>query len=271
MTSRLDAELVRRGLARSRAVAHDLIGAGAVVVDGKVAGKAAYPVEPEAQITVAGEGPRWVGRGGEKLAAALAAFMPAGLRVEGRSAADCGASTGGFSQVLRAYGASRVAAIDVGHGQLAAAVAADPGVVDYSGTSIRGLDPADVGGPVELVVADLSFISLVTVMPDLARLALPVADLVVLVKPQFEVGRERLAKTGVVRSRAQRVEAVLGVARAAAIPGFDAAGLMRSPLTGAHGNVEFLMWLRRGDGEAVGAPWQALEERAYELAGEEQG
>ncbi len=271
MPARLDAELVRRGLARSRAVARELIAGGRVQVEGRIVTRSSTPVEAGAGVWVRHtDGSRWVGRGAEKLLAALAAFGPAGLTVQGRRAVDVGASTGGFTQVLLAHGVSAVAAVDVGHGQLATAVADDPRVRDHSGLSVRGLDPATIGGPADLVVADLSFISLTAVMSDLARLCVADGDLVLLVKPQFEVGRERLGKGGVVRSPALRAEAVRVVAAAAEEARLRPFGLIRSPLTGGHGNVEYLLWLRATPaGEDVGMPWHALVEHAQILAQQE--
>lgn len=270
MATRLDTELVRRGLARSRAVARDLVAAGRVDVDGRPARRAATPVDDRNAIAVAGEQPGWVGRGAGKLEAALAQFGRSGLTVEGRRVIDGGASTGGFTQVLLRHGAATVAAVDVGHGQLAAQLRADDRVADYSGVSVRGLDPDRIGGPGDLLVADLSFISLTTVIADLARLVTPAADLLLLVKPQFEVGRERLGKSGVVRDPRDRLAALGSVAQAAQEAGLAAAGLMRSPMTGGRGNIEYLLWLRRVPaGEAVGIPWQALEEQARFLITQE--
>jgi 23S rRNA (cytidine1920-2'-O)/16S rRNA (cytidine1409-2'-O)-methyltransferase len=247
---RIDAELVRRGLARSRAHAGDLIRAGRVHVDGGAAVKPAQPVPDDASIDVSGTPEDLdVGRGAAKLRGALADLAdlsgPPGLRVAGRRCLDVGASTGGFSQVLLAAGAASVVALDVGHGQLAASVAEDPRVDERSGVNIRHVGAADLGGAFNVVVADLSFISLTLVMPTLAGLVNPGADLVLLVKPQFEVGRDRLGKTGVVRSEQQRQEAVQGVQQAAIDAGLTVLQVVPSRMLGATGNVEYFLWARR--------------------------
>jgi 23S rRNA (cytidine1920-2'-O)/16S rRNA (cytidine1409-2'-O)-methyltransferase len=245
---RLDAELVRRGLARSREQAAELVAAGQVRVPGRTTVKAATQVTTGDPIVVdepAGES--YVSRGGHKLAGALDAFAPGGLTVAGRSALDAGASTGGFTDVLLRRGASRVVCVDVGYGQLAWSLRTDPRVVVLDRTNIRELDPAAVGDPVELVVADLSFISLRLTLPAMAAAARDDADLVVMVKPQFEVGRDALGAGGVVRDPAQRAAAVAEVARAAYDDlGLGVLGVTASPLPGPAGNVEYFLWLRRG-------------------------
>jgi 23S rRNA (cytidine1920-2'-O)/16S rRNA (cytidine1409-2'-O)-methyltransferase len=248
MTARIDTELVRRGLARSRAHAGDLIRSGRVDVDGGPAAKPAQPVPDDASIEVAGvPEDRDVGRGAAKLRAALAELGAdgGGPQVRRRRCLDVGASTGGFTQVLLAAGAASVVALDVGHGQLAAAVADDPRVTERSGVNIRQVGPDDLGGRFELLVADLSFISLTLVMPRLADLVKPGGDLVLLVKPQFEVGRDRLGKTGVVRSAQQRDEAVDAVRTAAESAGLTVEAVVSSRVPGGTGNVEFFLWARR--------------------------
>ncbi len=246
--SRLDAELVRRGLARSREQAAELITAGRVSVGGRVAEKPATNVEPAAPIVVAEaeEGPGYVSRGGHKLAGALAAFSPRGLTVEGRRCLDAGASTGGFTDVLLRHGARHVVAVDVGYGQLAWSLQTDDRVTVLDRTNVRDLRPEQVGEPVALVVGDLSFISLTLVMPALVRCAEPDADFVLMVKPQFEVGKERVGSGGVVRDPALRVEAVEAVAAAAAELRLGVLGVAASPLPGPAGNVEYFLWLRAG-------------------------
>lgn len=239
--------LVRRGLARSRGHARDLIAAGQVRADGIPATKASAPVTPGTVLQLADETPSWVGRGAGKLLAALEQFGAAGLRVAGRRCLDVGAGTGGFTQALLHHGAAHVVALDVGHGQLAAALRADPRVTERSGTNIRniGADPAAVtalGGPFDLVVADLSFISLRLVVGTLAGLTDPDGDLVLLVKPQFEVGRARLGKGGLVRSDPLRLQAVRGVVAAADAVGLGLADFMPSPVPGTTGNREYLGW-----------------------------
>lgn len=246
--SRLDTELVRRGLARSREQAAELITAGRVMIAGRVASKPATNVEPGAPIVVteSRSGPEYVSRGGHKLAGALEAFTPRGLRVAGRRCLDAGASTGGFTDVLLRHGATHVVAVDVGYGQLAWSLRTDERVTVRDRTNVRDLTPEQVGEPVELVVADLSFISLTLVLPALVRCAAPDADFVLMVKPQFEVGRERLGSGGVVRDPKLRAEAVRMVARRAAELGLGVRGVTASPLPGPSGNVEYFLWLQAG-------------------------
>jgi 23S rRNA (cytidine1920-2'-O)/16S rRNA (cytidine1409-2'-O)-methyltransferase len=245
---RLDAELVRRGLARSREQAVEFIAAGRVTVGGQTAGKAATQVETSAAIVVTGavDGQdEYVSRGGHKLAGALAAFGPLGLVVEGRRCLDAGASTGGFTDVLLRAGAKQVVAVDVGYGQLAWRLQTDPRVVVVDRTNVRDLTLDQIGGAAaELIVGDLSFISLTLVLPALLRCAVPQTDLVLMVKPQFEVGRERLGAGGVVRDPALRADAVRTVAAAAWTLGLGVLGVTASPLPGPSGNVEYFVWLR---------------------------
>ena len=303
-TARLDVELVRRGLARARGQAEEMVRAGRVSVDGRRADKPALRVASTAAIEVAaGADPDWVGRGALKLdgllddlaavegspqgaghsgseapGEAVGASGPRGQdaardggtgdgssqhdgqldggprvrgrrcldggpRVRGRRCLDAGASTGGFTQVLLDRGAREVVAVDVGHDQLAAVLRDDPRVHDQPGTSVRGLAPEDVGGPVDLLVADLSFISLQVVLADLVRLVRPGADLLLLVKPQFEVGRRRLGSGGVVRDPGLRAEAVQAVAEAALGLGLALRAVRASRWPGPSGNVEFFLWL----------------------------
>ncbi|MFI8293830.1 TlyA family RNA methyltransferase [Streptomyces sp. NPDC085614] len=246
---RLDAELVRRKLARSREHAGQLIAAGRVTVGKTVATKPATQVETAAAIVVAKDDndPDYVSRGGHKLAGAFAAFVPLGLAIEGRRALDAGASTGGFTDVLLRAGAAEVVAVDVGYGQLAWSLQSDERVVVKDRTNVRELtlDLID-GKPVDLVVGDLSFIPLGLVLPALAGCTAPDADLVLMVKPQFEVGKERLGTGGVVRSPELRADAVRNVARQAAGLGLGVLGVTASPLPGPSGNVEYFLWLRAG-------------------------
>jgi 23S rRNA (cytidine1920-2'-O)/16S rRNA (cytidine1409-2'-O)-methyltransferase len=242
---RLDAELVRRGLARSREQAAELISGGRVAVSGLTAGKPATQVSRDAPITVRGDdGPQYVSRGGHKLAGALAALP--GLTVAGRRCLDAGAAAGGFTDVLLRAGAGHVVAVDVGYGQLAWVLRRDPRVTVLERVNVRELRPEQVAPAPGLVVADLSFISLATPLPALAACAAPDADFLLLVKPQFEVGKGRVGPGGVVRDPGLRAEAVSGVAHAAAARGLGVAGLTASPLPGPAGNVEYFLWLRRG-------------------------
>lgn len=245
---RLDAELVRRGLARSREQAAELVAAGLVTVSGQAAGKAATQVAPGDPIVVRerDSGPEYASRGGVKLAGALAVFTAQGLAVAGRRCLDAGASTGGFTDVLLRAGAAHVIAADVGYGQLAWQLRTDERVTVLDRVNVRTLTPGQVGELPELVTADLSFISLTLVLPALAACAAPGADFVLLVKPQFEVGKGRVGAGGVVRDPALREEAVTAVAGAAATLGLGVAGVTPSPLPGPSGNVEYFLWLRRG-------------------------
>jgi 23S rRNA (cytidine1920-2'-O)/16S rRNA (cytidine1409-2'-O)-methyltransferase len=254
---RLDAELVRRGLARSRDHAAELVAEGRVSVSGARATKAATAVTTDVALVVAADpalkgGEEYVSRGGHKLAGALAAFLPEGLVVAGRRCLDAGASTGGFTDVLLREGAREVVAVDVGYGQLAWRLQQDERVQVHDRTNVRDLDLDMIGGPVDLVVGDLSFISFTLVLDALIGVAADGADLVPMVKPQFEVGKERVGKGGVVRDPALRAEAVATVADAAAARGWGARAVTVSPLPGPSGNVEFFLWLRRGSG-AIGA------------------
>ena len=250
---RLDAELVRRGLARSREHAADLIAAKRVKVDGAVATKPATGVATDAALLVLDDPSRadYVSRGGHKLAGALAVFEPLGLQVRGRRCLDAGASTGGFTDVLLRAGATEVVAVDVGYGQLAWSLRSDDRVVVHDRTNIRELTVDLIGGPVELVVGDLSFISLDLVLDALVSVAVPAGDLALMVKPQFEVGKDRVGKGGVVRDLDLRTEAVAAVAASAARRGWGARAVTTSPLPGPSGNVEFFLWLRH-DEPAVG-------------------
>ncbi|MDO7866746.1 TlyA family RNA methyltransferase [Nocardioides jiangxiensis] len=245
---RLDAELVRRGLAASRSHASELLGAGRVKVGGAVATKPATQVTTDADIYVIDDpdDPGYASRGAHKLAGALAAFGPLGLVVEGRRCLDAGASTGGFTDVLLRAGAREVVAVDVGYGQLIWRLQNDDRVQVHDRTNIRDITPEMLGGTVDVVVGDLSFISLELVLDALIGVCAPDADLALMVKPQFEVGKDRLGKGGVVRSAALRAETVTAIADAAARRGWGARAVSTSKLPGPSGNVEFFLWLRRG-------------------------
>jgi len=215
-----------------------------VKVGGQTATKAATAVEPGTPLVVTDPaGPSYVSRGGHKLAGALDAF---GYDPTGRRALDAGASTGGFTDVLLQRGAAHVVAVDVGYGQLAWPLQSDDRVTVLDRTNVRALGPEQVAPPVDLVVADLSFIPLGLVLPALLRCAAPAADLLPMVKPQFEVGRDRLPSGGVVRDPGLRAEAVRQVAAQAAELGLGVHGVTASPLPGPSGNVEYFLWLARG-------------------------
>lgn len=236
MRRRLDAELVRRGLVPGRRQAVEAITAGLVTVGGAPASSAARQVGPDEAVVLSAPPARFVSRGGEKLDAALLAWD---VDVEGRRVLDAGASTGGFTDCVLQRGAREVVAVDVGHGQLAWRLREDPRVVVLERTNIRNLTELP-GGPAELVVADLSFISLRTVAPALVALATVSSEFVLLVKPQFEAGRDRVGRGGIVRDPAVHRAVLDEVVDGLAGHGLVVTAAMRSPLTGADGNVEFL-------------------------------
>ena len=247
MKTRLDAELVRRGLARSRESAADLIESRSVLVGGIPATKPATQVDAETSITLQGERSDFVSRGGHKLAGALDAFPK--IKVLGVRALDAGASTGGFTDVLLKRGASEVIAVDVGYGQLAWEIRNDARVKVLDRTNVRHLTIEQVGDPVDLIVADLSFISLTLVLPALVAVSKTDTDYLVMVKPQFEVGREKLGAGGVVRDAHLRKSAVQEVADVAYDMGLGCEGVVASSLPGPSGNVEYFLWLKKGTKE----------------------
>jgi 23S rRNA (cytidine1920-2'-O)/16S rRNA (cytidine1409-2'-O)-methyltransferase len=245
---RLDTELVRRGLAASRQQARALVEAGTVLVAGAPADKPGRLVSADEPVVVESTAQRFVSRGGDKLDAALDRFA---VDVDGRRVLDAGASTGGFTDCLIQRGAAEVVAVDVGYGQLHPRLRADRRVTVLERTNVRHLEGAPLGAPFEVVVADLSFISLATVVPVLAGvLAAPGADLVLLVKPQFEAGREAVRRgRGVVRDPALRRQALERAASALAAAGATIMGAMASPLLGPAGNAEFFLHARAHAGE----------------------
>ena len=251
-TARADVALAARGLARSRTEGAALIRAGQVLLDGRPVRRPSDRVAADATLRLRDPGPRYVSRAAHKLVGALEAFPDVG--VAGRRALDAGASTGGFTQVLLERGAERVAAVDVGHDQLAPTVRADPRVLVREGLNVRDLTAEDIDGPVDLVVSDLSFISLRLVLAPLAGVCRPGAELLLMVKPQFEVGRRALPRSGVVTDPDARRDAVVGVAAAALGAGLAPRGLARSGLAGQDGNAEFFLRLRRPDAPAADDP-----------------
>lgn len=261
---RLDVALVERGLARSRTRAADLIASGAVSIDGRPARKASLRVTPDEDLTVAGDEDHWVGRAAGKLVGGFAAFD---LSADGVRCLDIGACTGGFTQVLLERGAAHVIALDVGHDQLAPELAADPRVEDRSGTTIRGLTPEDLGGPVDLAVGDLSFISLRLVLAEVAGLLTDDGEAVLLVKPQFEVGRGRLGRRGIVTSSDARREALETVLLRAHEVGLSVRGLAPSPVLGGEGNHEYLVHLTRRTDR--GLTWEAQQVTISDMVREE--
>jgi 23S rRNA (cytidine1920-2'-O)/16S rRNA (cytidine1409-2'-O)-methyltransferase len=239
MRRRLDVDLVRRGLCPSREQAQEAISLGRVLVRGAIASKPSHQVDDSEPIELVGDGPRFVGRGGEKLDGALDRF---GIDVTGVQALDAGASTGGFTDCLLQRGAKHVVAIDVGHGQLHERLRADDRVENHERVNVRTLTPVDLDGRrFQLIVADLSFISLRSVAPSLIGLATPDGQLVVLIKPQFEARRVEVSKhKGVVKDSTVWERTVLGVIDAFSVAGAAMMGVMISPIRGTDGNVEFL-------------------------------
>ncbi len=250
--ARLDAELVRRGLARSRDHAAELVAQRRVQVHGVTATKSATGVDPDTPLLVQPNRnePEWVSRGARKLVGALDALIRGGPTVAGRRCLDAGASTGGFTDVLLHRGAREVVAVDVGYGQLAWSLRTDPRVQVHDRTNVRTLQPEDIGAAADLTVADLSFISLRLVLPALVGCTTPDGDLLPMVKPQFEVGRENLGAGGVVRDPTLRVQAMLDVVAVAVDLGLCLVDATASPLPGPSGNVEYFLWLRRGPADS---------------------
>jgi 23S rRNA (cytidine1920-2'-O)/16S rRNA (cytidine1409-2'-O)-methyltransferase len=240
--NRLDAIVVDRGLAGSRERARALILAGQVKVDGAVVTKAGTPIDPAAQVELLARDHPYVGRGGIKLAHALDVF---GIQVAGRRALDVGASTGGFTDVLLQRGAASVVAIDVGHGQLDWRLRNDPRVIVREGINARALTPADAAGPVDLATIDVSFISLRHIFPAVAPLVSHQGDVVALVKPQFEAGRDEVGRRGLVTDPAVHEAVIAQATDDAARSGLTRVGMTPSPITGATGNQEFFLHLKK--------------------------
>lgn len=256
-TQRLDVMLTERGLAASRARAQALVMAGKVSVDGVVVTKAGAPVAHGARLEIAEPDHPWVSRGALKLEAALDAC---GIDPAGLDCLDCGASTGGFSQLLLARGARRVVALDVGRGQLDWKLRSDPRVTVMEGVNARYLAPGDLPFPVALATVDVSFISLRLIVPALQPLILPKGWLICLVKPQFEAGRDQVGKGGIVRDDVVRRRVIDGTVAALAAGGLDLLAVIPSPIEGQKGNREELAVFRipgpmaeRGDGDVDGS------------------
>lgn len=263
---RVDAEMVRRKLARSRQHAGELIASGLVLLDGDVVHKSARQMNPaQALLVTQSQKQDYVSRGAHKLMGALDKLGDAAPRIEGRRCLDAGASTGGFTDVLLRRGAAHVVAVDVGYGQIAWRLREDPRVTVIERTNVRTLDPQIVAPAPDLVVGDLSFISLTLVIPPLVAAAAPDADFLLMVKPQFEVGRGQLGSGGVVRDRALHASAVAQVARSARESGLAILDVAASPLPGPAGNVEYFLHMVAGASDPLGdgleqAIWRAIEE-----------
>ncbi|MGO3362548.1 MAG: TlyA family RNA methyltransferase [Corynebacterium sp.] len=249
---RLDAELVKRRDARSREHAREMILAGRVSVNGMAATKPATGVDGDVSIRVTeSDDDRWASRGAHKLLGALAAFEPLGLTLGGRRVLDAGASTGGFTDVCLDRGASEILAVDVGYGQLIWRLQNNDRVTVMDRTNVRTLTPESLGGQADAMVGDLSFISIELVLPALAACIADGGDLLPMVKPQFEVGRDRLGHGGVVRDPALRAAATLDVAQAARRHGLSVKAVTASPLPGPSGNVEYFLWLVKDGGASA--------------------
>lgn len=260
---RIDSELVRRGLARSRTHAQEMITAGRVALDGQVVTKPARQMNPAQAIVISQEpADDYVSRGAHKLAGALDALGADGPIIEGRRCLDAGASTGGFTDVLLRRGAASVVAVDVGYGQLAWKLQADPRVEVMDRTNVRTMKAGDVLPAPQLVVGDMSFISLTLVIPALVAVAEVDADFLLMVKPQFEIGKDRLGHGGVVRNPDHHVETIETVAQCALDCGLAVAAVEASPLPGPSGNVEYFLYMRAGHPHAIAR--QSLHSRIVE-------
>lgn len=242
MKQRLDILLVEKGLAPSREKAKALIMSGIVYVDGQKEDKAGAGFEPAAQIEVRGNTLKYVSRGGLKLEKAMTHF---GVRLEGKVCMDVGASTGGFTDCMLQNGAVRVYSVDVGHGQLDWKLRNDPRVVCMEKTNIRYVTPADIADRIGFASIDVSFISLTKVLGPVRELLTEDGQIVCLIKPQFEAGREKVGKKGVVRDAAVHLEVIETVLRFARENGFEARALEFSPIKGPEGNIEYLLWLQK--------------------------
>jgi 23S rRNA (cytidine1920-2'-O)/16S rRNA (cytidine1409-2'-O)-methyltransferase len=240
---RLDLALVERGLCETRSKAQSLIMARRILVNGQHVDKAGATVVDDDELRIEELEHPWVGRGGMKLAHALREF---GISVDGKVCADIGASTGGFTDVMLKGGAAKVYAIDVGYGQLDASLRNDPRVVNREKVNARYLTADDFDDAVAFVSIDVSFIPLKLILP--AVMTFLRGDLVALIKPQFEVGKGEVGKGGIVRDDAKRAAAVEAVVTFARASGFDVKGVIESPIKGAEGNVEYLMYARFGSG-----------------------
>jgi 23S rRNA (cytidine1920-2'-O)/16S rRNA (cytidine1409-2'-O)-methyltransferase len=259
--ARLDAELVRRGLARSRDHAAELVAQRRVRIGQVTATKPATGIDSDTPLLVQGSDtePNWVSRGAGKLLGALDGLIAGGPAIADRRCLDAGASTGGFTDVLLHRGAREVIAVDVGYGQLAWSLRTDQRVRVLDRTNVRALHPEDIGGVVDLTVADLSFISLRLVLPALVGCTAADGDLLPMVKPQFEVGRERVGAGGVVRDPLMRTQAVLDVLAVATDLGLGLVDAIASPVPGPSGNVEYFLWLRRGPVDSLEPPEELVQ------------
>lgn len=239
---RLDILLVERGVMPTREGARGLIMAGSVMVDGSRVDKAGVKVRRDAHISLTSTKPPYVSRGGLKMEGAIKAF---GVVIEGKTALDIGASTGGFTDCLLKHGAKRVYALDVGYGQLAWKLRNDPRVIPLERTNIRYVGRTDFDFDIELVVIDVSFISLRLVLPVVFKISTPDASIIALIKPQFEVGKGEVGKGGVVRDKEKHQRVIKEIGDFAEETGFSINGTVQSPLIGPKGNKEFFIYLKK--------------------------
>ena len=260
MKKRLDVLVTEQGLAPSREKARTMIMEGIVFVDGQREDKPGASFAEDASIEIKGKALRYVSRGGLKLEKAMASF---GLELAGAVCMDVGASTGGFTDCMLQNGAAKVYAVDVGRGQLAWQLRNDPRVVCMEKTNIRYVTPEDIGEPVDFATADVSFISLDKVLPPVFKILKESGRAVCLIKPQFEAGREKVGKKGVVRDRGTHKEVIEKVIAAAAQDGFYVLGLTHSPIKGPEGNIEYLIYLGKDPAGAVSPDVAGAVERAY--------
>ena len=257
---RLDQLIFEKGFAESREKAKALIMSGCVFLDGQRADKPGMSVSPDTEPEVHKKELAFVSRGGYKLDKAIRVF---GIDPEGKRCIDCGASTGGFTDVLLQHGAEKVYAVDVGYGQLAWTLRTDPRVVNLERTNLRYVTKEQIPDLLDLAVCDVSFISLRLVMPAVAPLLKPDAEIMCLIKPQFEAGRELVGKKGVVRDAAVHEQVIRTVLEFMPSIGFSVQGLDYSPITGPEGNIEFLLYMRKSDADSVEPDISSLVERAH--------
>ena len=257
---RLDQLIFEKGFAESREKAKALIMSGCVFLDGQRADKPGMSVSPDTEPEVHKKELAFVSRGGYKLDKAIRVF---GIDPAGKRCIDCGASTGGFTDVLLQHGAEKVYAVDVGYGQLAWTLRNDPRVVNLERTNLRYVTKEQIPDLLDLAVCDVSFISLRLVMPAVAPLLKPDAEIMCLIKPQFEAGRELVGKKGVLRDAAVHEQVIRTVLEFMPSIGFSVQGLDYSPITGPEGNIEFLLYMRKSDADSVEPDISSLVERAH--------
>ena len=258
--ARLDAELVSRGIARSRQRAKEMIQAGSISVNGSSITKASAEVSPD-DVIESSEEELYVGRGALKLEKAAAEF---GLDFDGKTCIDIGASTGGFTDLMLSRGAAKVFAVDVGHGQLAEKLRSDPRVVNMEGTDIRTVSAEDLGGCADIITVDVSFISLKMILPKVYELLNENACAAVLIKPQFEAGRSGISKNGIVKDRKVHLRVLREIDEFARETGFVCEKYTYSPVKGGSGNIEYLVQLCRSGAPAAVHDLKALVESAFE-------